>query len=638
MLRGHQTRTFRGIKGRYNRGPDKENIPPAYLLTEKNLMFSDTGIYSRDGSAVYLAPPGSGPSTKWNGKVRRMYEFKRVNEASRLLILDDSYNIYDSSNLDAPILTVAQMVDFSVVVLFNRAYISPHDGVRGLTGEKVYVYTGTGAARPAACSPPSGHTLTAANASASGHIDKGDHLFAVLYLTDTGAYSKMGLATGEFIKWTADGTHGVKISGIPTGPSFVTKVYIVGTRVLTNYNGDPALQQWYFIPNANVTNGTALLDNIDFYDGNLADDASYLLYNLSEIPAGVKLAEYQGRLVEIGEAVADFQVRVSAAGKPEEVSDLDNTLVIDPGDMGGGAKNAVEYRGMLYLTKGQRTYATQDNGQAPNTWAITLVDGNIGAEPLCASTFLDSKTKGTRDQFIVADRTGFFLFSGSYGSEKELSYVIGDDWKRINPLYFHKVQVIVDPINFRIYITAPLDDATDCSHILYCSYHEGLTAGLVKWSIWELPWNPASILLKTDWTTGQPVLLLAAQEGTIYKFNELALDDNGTGIESYADFPFITFSDSGGLSIYSALRARITGHGTCGLKLLSPDNALTDFPPVWSLAELPGIEYTRLINFVAQRLSVRLGVGFTSEAAVGDWFELRSFIISGAEYWPEVPA
>ena len=68
MLRGHQTHTFREMSGRFNRGPDKENTPPNYFIDELNLMFSEDGVYTRDGSVLYLAGPATGSATKWNGR------------------------------------------------------------------------------------------------------------------------------------------------------------------------------------------------------------------------------------------------------------------------------------------------------------------------------------------------------------------------------------------------------------------------------------------------------------------------------------------------------------------------------------------------------------------------------------------
>ena len=634
MLRGHQTHTFREMSGRFNRGPDKENTPPNYFIDELNLMFSEDGVYTRDGSVLYLAGPATGSATKWNGTVRRLHEFKRINEASRLLILDNSFNIFDSTNLDAPILTVANMVDCSIVVLFNRAYISPSDGKRGLTGEKVYVYDGTGAARPAACPPPSGFTMAGANGTVVGHIDKGDHLFAVVYESVSGAYSKMGLGVNEYVKFTSDGTNSLKLTGIPTGPSYIAKRHIIATRLLKDYNGDPKLQDWFFIPNATIENNVdTTLDNINFYDGDLADDAGYLLYNLSEIPAGAKLIEYAGRLVVGGEAIADAQCRVSAKGEPESISDLDGTIIFDPGDAGGGVKNGVEHRGILYVMKGQRTYATSDNGSSPNSWAVSLIDGNIGAEPFSASVFLDSKVKSTRDQFAVADRSGFFLFNGTYGANRELSFAISGDWQRINSAYFHNVQVVVNPIDYKIYIAVPLDDATVPSHIFLCAYDEGLAWDKVKWSLWTLPKNINSVILRTVYTTGLPELQFGSDEGSIYKFDPEAANDFGNVVVSFCQFPFIGFSASDGLSLFSALRCRVVGEGSLTPTLIGSDNVLISYPPEIDLALAPGVNRTRLINFVTQRLSVKLGVESANE-----WFELRSLIVSGVEYWQEIPA
>jgi hypothetical protein len=57
----------------------------------------------------------------WDGKALRVYEYKKKGEASRLLILDDDGNIWDSSTaMTTPILTIAAMTDFSAVTIFER--------------------------------------------------------------------------------------------------------------------------------------------------------------------------------------------------------------------------------------------------------------------------------------------------------------------------------------------------------------------------------------------------------------------------------------------------------------------------------------------------------------------------------------
>ena len=76
-----------------------------------------------------------------------MKVFKKTGEASRLIILDDFGNLYDFINSDFPILHVDGMIDFSMVTVYNRAYITPHNGKTGLPGGVVHTYNGSGMAR-----------------------------------------------------------------------------------------------------------------------------------------------------------------------------------------------------------------------------------------------------------------------------------------------------------------------------------------------------------------------------------------------------------------------------------------------------------------------------------------------------------
>ncbi len=140
---------FRGLYANF----EEDTVPPNHFKSTLNLAFGPGYFGSRLGTTANLTV----------SDVRRIAVYNIPGAASRLLVLNGSGQLFDSSiSLAVPILTIALMTDFSVASMFGRAYITPHNGKLGLDNEVVYVYNGTGLARAAAGLPPAGFDLTLA--------------------------------------------------------------------------------------------------------------------------------------------------------------------------------------------------------------------------------------------------------------------------------------------------------------------------------------------------------------------------------------------------------------------------------------------------------------------------------------------
>ena len=181
LLRDHRGIVVEDFRGLVDNGED-EATPQNGFITSQNNKFMRRGVRSREGTSLMHTI----------GNVRRVAIYKRIGEAQRLLILNSVGEIYDSTDLTGPILSIATMTDFSAASIFGRSYITPHDGVTGLAGEKVYVYNGTGTARPAAGTAPIGFTLTLANSGTAGTVETGDHILGVAFETNSGFVTKPG--------------------------------------------------------------------------------------------------------------------------------------------------------------------------------------------------------------------------------------------------------------------------------------------------------------------------------------------------------------------------------------------------------------------------------------------------------------
>jgi len=625
-MRDHTPIGIKEFRGHFSRGLP-EACPKEYALDELNVEFTEGGVLTRAGFDLSLSAVIGG----WSGVCKRVFEYKKRGEVSRLLILDASGQIYDSSTtMLTPILTVAGMVDFSAITMFDRAYISPHDGNKGLSNEKVYVYDGVGVARVAAGVAPSGYTLTVVDSATSGNIEIGTHLFSVAFETASGHVTKFGLTGAEVKTYAAPGGKKADISTIPLGPAGTVARHIVVTKVQKDYDGNPKDKQWFFLPSGRIgDNTTTVLAGVNFFDSDLIVLADRLLNQLATIPAGSCITTYESSLVVGGAADAESTIRISDSGNPESFSDLEGFVHIDPGDSGGAVHQLIDHRGLLYIMKDLRTHATKSNGAAPSSWEVIPIDAAQGTGVHGASGVLDSKGH-TLDMFLACTRSGLQKFTGSYGAEKELTYVIEDVWRRINPLYFKLVQISVDPVVKRVYISAPLDSAIEASHVLMGDFNEGLDATKIKWSVWAFPKKPTSNWVEVDFTTQRTKFRFGASDGGLYTRNPDRLNDFNTVIISFYRCGYVTLDSSGGVCHFHALRGSGIGDGQLELTVYGVDDVQVKVLPSITLSETPGRVLLRLMSFVNEEASLKFGVDSADE-----WFHITSMYIMTSVMWEE---
>lgn len=340
--------------------------------------------------------------------------------------------------------------------------------------------------------------LVAQNSDTDGYNDAGFHVFAVVYETDTGFLTAPGPEIFATLT-TVDIKKAIDISNIPVSPDlFVVARHIVATKVIPQYNGDQEGFQFFFVPDGNIDNNVDTTKTISFYDADLLEDASHLIDNYSEIPAGVGLDTYHDRMIVYTTAPDISLIGVSAPGEPEAISQVDGLLIV-PLD-GDPITNAKEFRDVLYIFKKSRTMAFTDNGDVPSTWPFVIIDNGIGCAVHGISTVLDSAGVNI-DFLLIANFSGIMLFNGAY-ARPELTYKIRDYWLLLpRTTTFADLQIMNDTVNQRIYISLPN------LRLIYGDYEEGLNPKDIKWALWNF--NPAisSIaLIDTD------VLILGSQQ------------------------------------------------------------------------------------------------------------------------------
>jgi hypothetical protein len=331
--------------------------------------------------------------------------------------------------------------------------------------------------------------MYAQNSEDDGFCDLGLHVIGVIYETDTGYLTAPGpdfFAVQSFV----NEAKAINVQNIPISPdSFVTKRHLVATKAIPVFNGnnrkDQFQFQFFFIPDGNIDNNTDIEKTVSFYDADLLEDASHLIDNFSEIPAGVNLSEYNSRMCLSTTFDYPSIIYASAPGEPEAIDQVDGIIEI-PID-GNPVTISQQFRGILYGFKRTRTYAISDNGDVPSTWEVTALDVGIGSPVHGIAQVLDSGGVNI-DFLLVCDFSGLMLFNGVF-ARPELTWKIQDYWLAIDRNDFKNIQILNDTIRQIIYITLP--DKT----MLFGDYSNGLDPKNIRWTPWTFDIETNTIAL-----------------------------------------------------------------------------------------------------------------------------------------------
>ena len=499
-VRDHSGAVFDKFNGLWDRG-DIDSVPSDHFTEANNIRhIGTTDFGTRPGIGIsqdVLLPLSN---------IKRIYNYPTQTANTLIvLVIDGSdgviYHVVSSTLVYGPILTIAGMTDFAFIPFAGRAYISPFADYingdltfqKGLENEFLYVYAGDGVvARKAAGASLTG-TMTVAN-GAAGHTDPGIHLFGFVSETDTGYLSPPGLLT----QFSTAALSSVSFGSVDVSPdTHVVRRHLVATIALTTFNGDLEGYNYFFVPNATIENNTdTFLNNISFYDGDLLEDASHLFDNYTEIPAGAVLSNYRGRLV-LAATFDDISLAiVSEIGEPEAISQIDGLLIV-PLD-GNPITNAQELRDILYVFKRSRTVSFTDNGDAPSSWPLVLVDNALGTSVHGIGTVLDSGSSSV-DFLIICNYQGISLFNGRFVTP-ELSWKIENYWKDLDRNDFGKIQIVNAPIQKEIYTVLPNRD------LLVGNYANGMETKPIRWEPWSFfmgvntvaIWNIDTIIIGAD--------------------------------------------------------------------------------------------------------------------------------------------
>ena len=98
MVQDHEPVTTEKFRGIYGRGEYEDTVPSGFFIDALNTISIGDEVKTRDGFRQNIVFPN----------IRRIWEYKRQGEASRLIILNDQGQFFDYFiSVVTPILTVA---------------------------------------------------------------------------------------------------------------------------------------------------------------------------------------------------------------------------------------------------------------------------------------------------------------------------------------------------------------------------------------------------------------------------------------------------------------------------------------------------------------------------------------------------
>ena len=543
-----------------------------------------------------------------------------------------------------------------------------HPGSSYTVGTKITTTTGAGisatinvatisdVAYLAAGDPPSGFTLTVAVSATAGNIETGRRLFAVAFETESGFITVPGpVAWSLFNQTTAN--RKIDISVIPTGPAGTIARHILASRVIFNYNSKKFNQlehELFFIPGGKIENNTDTTLTVNFYDSELTSSADYLIDQLSAIPAGLKLAFYNGRLASCSEFTSPYTTRVSKAGAVESFDSVSGFITTPPDDTMFAGINALSgryigvrsigvFRGNFLVMKNTKTYAYQDNGGDPSEWPSTLVDGAIGViTPDGIGQVLDSNSPN-QDVLLTVGYSGIRLFNGQY-DEIPLTYKIDTLWnlfvsgesEGLIGAGNSGARLYIDGIDKKIYVNVT---GTAESLILVGDYSSGLNYQSIKWYLWKFPFPADDIFLGLNPTTNIFNRLYFINDQKLYKVNDNSTSDqiisaNDTAINSFIETGEVFPGESdGSMDTFNIVKCRVLGSGTLSITITTMDRVSNSTPTGLTLSSAPGKLLPRLTNIQNERVSYKFGTN-----AIGSRFKFYGTWVSSIITSGERPA
>lgn len=263
--------------------------------------------------------------------------------------------------------------------------------------------------------------------------------------------------------------------------------------------------------------------------------------NLSNV-ATVTLGENE--IIFVEDPFRDNLSRWSYVENPEAIALTTGNL--GPEDDPGPLRCFSLQKNNCLLKTAGGVHEFSSNDDEPDDWPVNQITRSVGVMSVRGG---DPGQFGSGDAAedwdVSADPKGLYLFAG--GDHWKISQEYDYWWKQINSAAFQTVWVKNDPSNRRIYIGAPIGEATTPNLILVVDYRELDTAvqiagasplhitlsGLMKssdltrkWTRWNLAMNTGELLMRPS---NQIEFCLGGIYGNFYELDPDKLTDDDYG-------------------------------------------------------------------------------------------------------------
>jgi len=242
MFNEHDPLTIGNFKGLYSRPDSEDTTPIDHAIDCENYDFGDTSIITRPDFEL-LATLAQPPVY--------IEEFIRSTGSQSWIYIDSSGRMFHTGNAapGVPIHSFAAGTSFSMLSIADRAYITPHNYVLGLSAEFLYVYyfssvTATWIFAQAAGLKPGIGAMTAVTSASAGVVSAGKHTIRIAYEYETGFITKFS----DAITYDAPGGKAIDLNNIPGGAARVVAVHIIVSPFLgTAWDGNPDNAEQFFL-------------------------------------------------------------------------------------------------------------------------------------------------------------------------------------------------------------------------------------------------------------------------------------------------------------------------------------------------------------------------------------------------------
>lgn len=192
----------------------------------------------------------------------------------------------------------------------------------------------------------------------------------------------------------------------------------------------------------------------------------------------------------------------------------------------------------LYLTGLGFTGYVTDNSDSPSTWPEPVIISDVlGAQYPNLVCF------DTQGPWVwIVTPTGPYLFDGAYEG-MPLTYLVSGlneqqqpiGWSRVNWAAAYAIQIKDDVANFKLYVAAPLDGATECNYLFTIDYRLGRTFDSVDISLDVFsPQFFSSIGIVREIANDKENLWFGpSAAGNVTRFDVATHDDIGGPIDNY---------------------------------------------------------------------------------------------------------